>query len=109
MGQVLACCTVAEANDDTMYRPPPQEIEKPWKEKVETIEDKVVLAVNPNFTEEKIAQERMKILTNKELQKKSTTRFKEVGTNDVAELPKDFMTCTACGYVTDLKKIRKIQ
>ena len=41
MGQVLACCTVAEANDDTMYRPPPQEIEKPWKEKVETIEGKV--------------------------------------------------------------------
>ena len=24
MGQVLACCTVAEANDDTMYRPPPK-------------------------------------------------------------------------------------
>ena len=48
---------------------------------------------------------------NKELQKKSTTRFEEVGsgTIDVAELPKDFMTCTACGYVTDLKKIRKIQ
>ena len=45
----------------------------------------------------------------KELQKKSTTRFEEVGTIGVAELPKDFMTCTACGYVTDLKKIRKIQ
>ena len=45
----------------------------------------------------------------KELQKKSTTRFEEVGTIDVAELPKDFMTCTACGYVTDLKEIRKIQ
>ena len=63
MGNVLACCTVAEANDDTMYCPPPQEIEKPWKEKVETIEGKVVLAVDPNFTEEEIAQERMKILT----------------------------------------------
>ena len=122
MGQVQGCCTVAEANDDTMYRPPPQEIEKPWKEKVETIEGKVVLAVDPNFTEEKIAQERMKILTNKELQKKSTTRFKEVGNNDVAELTKDFMPCmycprrkdlynlgTACGYVTDRKKNRKIQ
>ena len=44
-----------------------------------------------------------------ELQKKSTTRFEEVGTIDMAELPKDFMTCTACGYVTDLKKVRKIQ
>ena len=66
MGQVLACCTVAEreANDDTMYRPPPQEIEQPWKEKVETIEGKVVLAVDPNFTEEEIAQERMKIMSS---------------------------------------------
>ena len=45
----------------------------------------------------------------KKLQKKSTTRFEEVGTIDVAELPKDFMTCTACGYVTDLKKIRNLQ
>ena len=45
----------------------------------------------------------------KELQKMSTTRFEEVGTIDMAELPKDFLTCTACGYVTDLKKIRKIQ
>ena len=110
MGQIIACFTVAEreVNDDTIYRPPSQEIE-PWKEKIETNEGKVVLAVDPNYTEEKITQERMKILTNKELQKKSTTRFKEVGTNDVAELPKDFMTCTACGYVTDLKKIRKIQ
>ena len=66
MGQVLACCTVAEreANDDTMYRPPPQEIERPWKEKIETIEAKVVLAVDPNFTEEEITQERMNILTS---------------------------------------------
>ena len=60
MGQVQGCCTVAEANDDTMYRPPPQEIEQPWKERVETNEGKVVLAVDPNFTEEEIAQERMK-------------------------------------------------
>ena len=45
----------------------------------------------------------------KERQKKSTTRFEEVGTIDVAEIPNGFMTCTACGYVTDLKKIRKIQ
>ena len=64
MGQVQGCCTVAEANDDTMYRPPPQEIEQPWKERVETNEDKVVLAVDPNFTEEEIAQERMNILTS---------------------------------------------
>ena len=47
-----------------------------------------------------------KDVPKKKLQKKSTTRFEEVG---VAELPKDFMTCTACGYVTDLKEIRKIQ
>ena len=64
MGQVIACCTVAEreANDDTIYRPPSQEI-KPWK-KIETNESKVVLAVNPNGTEEEIAQERMKTLTS---------------------------------------------
>ena len=66
MGQVLACCTVneREANDDTIYRPPSQEIEQPWKEKIKTNESKVVLAMDPNFTEEEIAQERMKILTN---------------------------------------------
>ena len=67
MGQVLACCTVAEANDDTMYRPPPQEIEQPWKEKIKTNEIKVVSAmdwVDPKFTEEKIAQERMKIMSS---------------------------------------------
>ena len=55
MGQVLACCTGAEreANDDTkLYRPPPQEIEQPWKEKIETNEGKAVLAVDPNFTED---------------------------------------------------------
>ena len=65
MGQVIACCTVAEreANDDTIYRPPPQEIE-PWKEKIETNEGKFVLAVDPNFTEEEIAQERMKIISS---------------------------------------------
>ena len=66
MGQVIACCTVAkrEANDDTTYCPSPQEIEQPWKEKIETNEGKVILAVDPNFTEEEIAQERMKILTS---------------------------------------------
>ena len=45
----------------------------------------------------------------KELQEKSTTRFEEVSTIDMVEFPKEFMTCTACGYVTDLKKIRKNQ
>ena len=66
MGQVLACCTVneREANDDTIYGPSSQEIEQPWKERIETNEGKVVLAVDPNFTEEEIAQERMKILTS---------------------------------------------
>ena len=64
MGQVQGCCTVAEANDDTMYRPPPQEIEQPWKERVETNEGKVVLAVDPNFTEEEIAQERLKMISS---------------------------------------------
>ena len=66
MGQVLACCTVAEreANDDTVYGPPPQEMEQPWKEKIETNVGKVVLAVDPTFTEEEIAQERMKIRHN---------------------------------------------
>ena len=46
-----------------------------------------------------------KDVPKKERQKKSTTRFEEVGTIDVAELPNGFMTCTACGYVTDLKKV----
>ena len=66
MGQVLACCTVSEkeTNDDTIYRPPPQEIEQPWKEKIKTNEGKVVVAVDPNFTEEQIAQERMKIMSS---------------------------------------------
>ena len=51
MGQVIACCTVAEreANDDTIYRPPPQEIKQTWKEKIETNEGKVVSAVDPKF------------------------------------------------------------
>ena len=66
MGQVIACCTVAEreVNDDTIYCPPPQEIEQPWKEKIKTNEGKVVLAVDPKFTEEDIAQERMKIISS---------------------------------------------
>ena len=66
MGQVLACCTVneREANDDTIYCPSSQEIEQPWKERIKTNESKVVLAMDPNFTEEEIAQERMKILTS---------------------------------------------
>ena len=49
-----------KANDDTMDCPPSQ----PWKEKIKTNESKVVLVVDPNFTEEEIAQERMKILTS---------------------------------------------
>ena len=66
MGQIIACCTVSEreANDDPIYRPPPQEIEQPWKEKIKTNEGKVVVAVDPNFTEEQIAQERMKIMSS---------------------------------------------
>ena len=65
MGQVLACCTMTkrEAND-AMYYPPTQEMEQPWKERIQTNEGKVVLAVDPNFTEEEIAQERMKIITS---------------------------------------------
>ena len=54
---------ISTTNDDTIYRPPPQEFE-PWKEKIETNEGKVVLAVDPNFTEEEIAQERMKIISS---------------------------------------------
>ena len=40
------------------------EIEQPWKERIETNDAKVVLALDPNFTQEEIAQERMKILTS---------------------------------------------
>ena len=66
MGQIIACFTVAEkeVNDDTIYRPPPQEIEQPWKENIKANEGKFVLAVNPKFTEEEIAQERMKIMSS---------------------------------------------
>ena len=56
-----------EVNDDTIYRPPPQEIEQLWKEKFKTNESKGVLAVDwvdPKFTEEEIAQERMKIMSS---------------------------------------------
>ena len=61
MGQIIACFTVAEkeVNDDTIYRPPPQEIEQLWKEKFKTNESKGVLAmdwVDPKFTEEEMAQ-----------------------------------------------------
>ena len=57
MGQVMACCTVAEreANDDTIYFPP-QEIGHAWIGKIKTNECKVVLAVDPK---EKIDQERV--------------------------------------------------
>ena len=66
MGQVLACCTVneREANDDAKYCPSSQEIEQPWKERIETNDAKVVLALDPNFTQEEIAQERMKIISS---------------------------------------------
>ena len=70
MGQIIACFTVAEkeVNDDTIYRPPPQEIEQPWKEKFKTDEGKVVLAVDhrvdPKFTEEEIAQDRIKTISS---------------------------------------------
>ena len=53
-----------KANDDTVHCPPSQEIEQPREEKIETNESKVILAVDPNFTEEEIAQERMKIITS---------------------------------------------
>ena len=47
MGQALSCCTVAkeESNDDTMYCRPPQEIEQPWKEKIETDELQAMKAI----------------------------------------------------------------
>ena len=66
MGQILACCTVneREANDDDIHCPSSQEIGQPWKEKIETNESKVILALDPNFPEKEIAQERMKILTS---------------------------------------------
>ena len=53
-----------KANDNTVHCPPSQEIEQPWKENIKTNESEVVSAVDPNFTEEEIAQERMKILTS---------------------------------------------
>ena len=69
MGQIIACFTVAEkeVNDDTIYCPPSEEIEQPWKEKFKTNEGKGVLAVDLvdlKFTEEEIAQERMKIMSS---------------------------------------------
>ena len=53
-----------KANDNTVHCHPSQEIEQPWKENIKTNESEVVSAVDPNFTEKEIAQERMKILTS---------------------------------------------
>ena len=81
MGQALSsfvscCCTepARDTNDtDFMYRTPYQdkyqsfgldEDERPWREKIKTNEQTVVLAVDPKFSEEEIAQERSNILTN---------------------------------------------
>ena len=73
----VSCCCTEPARDthdtDFMYRTPHQdkyqsmgsdENERPWREKVKTNEKNVVLAVNPKFSEEEIAQERSNILTN---------------------------------------------
>ena len=53
MGQVLACCTGKEDDDDTVYRPSPQSIiigEVYPQEKI-TDEGKIIfLAVDPKFT-----------------------------------------------------------
>ena len=64
MGQVMACCTVAEreANDDTINFPPPQEIGQPWIGKIKTNECKIVSAVDPK---KKIDQERVKLWDQK--------------------------------------------
>ena len=59
-----------------------------WVERIETNKDRIVLSVDPEASDEKIAKDRDETLM---------------------EHGGQFMTCTACGYVTDLKKIRKNQ
>ena len=56
--------STTDNNNYQQWTFPSQEIEQPWKENIKTNESEVVSAVDPNFTEEEIAQERMKILTS---------------------------------------------
>ena len=68
MGQAVSCCYTASArdNDDSEYNMYCRG-EQPWKEKIKTNEFKIASAVDwvdPKFTEEEIAQERMKIISS---------------------------------------------
>ena len=71
MGQaVSSCAPCCSANEDvessweTYQKSVPNDKNPQWKEKVKTIDDKVVLAVDPKSTEEERAAERMQILMN---------------------------------------------
>ena len=73
MGQVLSfcapCCSGAQAYEDVDSYQKVSDIgtndnNRQWKEKIKTNTDKVILVVDPRSSEEEIAADRMKILTN---------------------------------------------
>ena len=71
MGQaVSSCAPCCSANEDvessweTYQKSVPNDKNPQWKEKVKTIDDKVVLSVDPKSTEEERSAERMQILVN---------------------------------------------
>ena len=70
MGQTLSscapCCSEAQANEDveSYQKVIPNDKNPQWKEKIKTIDDKIVLAVDPKSTEEDRAASRMQILMN---------------------------------------------
>merc|ERR1712109_336822 len=72
MGQALSSCVPCLGNDhdaapsvnEAEMEYVAKENERQWVEKIRTNEDKIVLAVDPKFAEEKIDQNRTEILEN---------------------------------------------
>ena len=68
MGQVLSscapCCSDAHGYEDVQsyQKAVPNDKNPQWKEKIETNENKIILAVDPKSTEEEVAAARLKIL-----------------------------------------------
>ena len=68
MGQVLSscapCCSDANGHEDVQsyQKAVPNDKNPQWKEKIETNENKIILAVDPKSTEEEVAAARMKIM-----------------------------------------------
>ena len=72
MGQALSSCVPCLGNDhdaapsvnEAEMEYVAKENERQWVEKIRTNEDKIVLAVDPKFADEKIDQNRTEILEN---------------------------------------------